>query len=241
MSEPIQFPNQSGRKPNLGHRTYYFNRELSWLEFNRRVLEEALNEGNPLLERAKFTSIFSSNLDEFFMVRVSGLRRQLAAGTVEAPPDGMSPADQLAAIRDRLLPMLEQLHGNWEEQLLPQLGSHGIRIRSWDELKSVQRKALREKFRNDISPALTPLAFDPGHPFPHISNLSINLAVEIEDPKLGARFARVKVPHLFSRLQPLPAARGRSGARQRLGLSEPAEFVWLEDLVASNIDLSTLR
>ena len=241
MSEPAQITEpevsrRSPRRPNLGHRTYYFNRELSWLEFNRRVLEEALDPTNPLLERVKFTSIFSSNLDEFFMVRVSGLRRQLNAGTLEAPPDGLTPADQLAAIRDRLLPMLQQLHSCWSEQLLPELESNGIRIVAWDDLKNSQRKALRKRFEREISPALTPLAFDPGHPFPHISNQSINLAVEIEDPQLGTRFARLKVPHMFGRLQPLPA-KGKSGARVRLGLSEPVEFVWLEELVRANIDL----
>ncbi len=237
MSEPVKLLASNASKPNLGHRTYYFNRELSWLQFNRRVLDQALDASKPLLERVKFASIFCSNLDEFFMVRVSGLRRQLNAGTVEPPPDGLTPADQLAGIRDRLLPALDRLQSTWREELLPALEQEGIRILAWEELASGTKKKMRKSFRDEISPALTPLAFDPGHPFPHISNLSINLAVEIDDPLLGPRFARVKVPPLFPRLQPLPAAKGESGARQRLGLSDPVDYVWVEDLVAANIDL----
>jgi polyphosphate kinase len=240
MSEPAIAPTdiRTGRSPNLGHRTYYFNRELSWLEFNRRVLEEALDESNPLLERVKFLSIFSSNLDEFFMVRISGLRRQLMAGTVQPPPDGRTPAEQLEGIRSMLQPMLDELAKCWRKQLVPALENQGIRILRWDELKKAQREYLREQFQYEISPALTPLAFDPGHPFPHISNLSINLAVEIEDPVLGERFARVKVPHLFDRLHPLPAT-GQTAALQRLGLGggQPVDFVWLEEVVTANLDL----
>lgn len=235
---PSKNNSRSSGSPNLGHRTYYFNRELSWLEFNRRVMEEALDERNPLLERVKFVSIFSSNLDEFFMVRISGLRRQLAAGAVEPPIDGTTPAEQLEAVRTRLLPMLDELHLCWRDQLVPALEQEGVRILRWDDLKSLHRKELREQFKNEISPALTPLAFDPGHPFPHISNLSINLAVEIEDATVGARFARVKVPHLFDRLLPLPA-KGKSATRQRLGLGagDPVDFVWLEEVISANLDL----
>jgi polyphosphate kinase len=238
MAEPIQITKGKVSKPNLGHRTYYFNRELSWLEFNRRVLAEALDESKPLLERVKFTSIFSSNLDEFFMVRVSGLRRQLAAGSVGPPADGMTPVEQLAAIREDVMVMLDQLATCWEDQLEPALEEQGIRILAWDELKSVQRKTMREHFKTEISPALTPLAFDPGHPFPHISNLSVNLAIEIEDPHHGVRFARVKVPHLFDRLLPLPA-KGRTARQQNLGLggAESVDYVWLEEVVAANVDL----
>jgi len=240
MSEPVTKPTdpRTRRAPNLGHRTYYFNRELSWLEFNRRVAEEALDEHNPLLERVKFIAIFCSNLDEFFMVRISGLRRHLSAGAVEPPIDGMTPSEQLEAVRTRLLPMLDELNACWRNQLVPALEGEGVRILRWDDLKSLERKELREQFKNEISPALTPLAFDPGHPFPHISNLSINLAVAIEDPTVGTRFARVKVPQLFNRLLPI-AATGKSAARQRLGLgaSDPVDFVWLEEVITANLDL----
>ena len=114
MSQPATSPTRRGGAHNLGHRTYYINRELSWLEFNRRVLEEALDDTKPLLERVKFLAIFSSNLDEFFMIRVSGLKRQLEAGTLTAPPDGMTPGQQLAEIRERLRPLLDRRSACWQ-------------------------------------------------------------------------------------------------------------------------------
>jgi len=226
------------RAPNLNHRTYYFNRELSWLQFNERVLEEALSTANPLLERVKFLSIFSSNLDEFFMIRVSGLRRQLKAGALHAPADGMSPAEQLTAIRDRLDPVLTHAVDCWKDDLLPKLAETGINVLSYDELKGKQRKLLRRLFKREIFPVLTPLAFDPGHPFPHISNLSINLAVAINDSGKGEKFARVKVPHMFPRFVRIPSEE-KADDLQRLGLegSTFSNFVWLEEVVAANLDL----
>ncbi|MBT8491977.1 MAG: RNA degradosome polyphosphate kinase, partial [Deltaproteobacteria bacterium] len=170
MTQPITIQSAKGRTPNLAHRTYYINRELSWLEFNRRVLEEALCETNPLLERVKFLSIFSSNLDEFFMIRVSGLRSQLEAGTIKPPPDGMSPGEQLAEIRTQLQPMLKAKTDCWQQDLVPKLADAGISVLAYDQLKKKQRKLLRRHFQSEIYPVLTPLAFDPGHPFPHISN-----------------------------------------------------------------------
>jgi polyphosphate kinase len=237
--EPLQ-PTDSGPggTPNLGHRTYYINRELSWLEFNARVLEEALDDRNPLLERVKFLSIFSSNLDEFFMIRVSGLRNQLEAGILKAPPDGMTPGEQLAEIRSRLGPMLAKRAGCWKDDLLARLRDAGIAILAYDDLKKKQRKLLRRHFKSEIFPVLTPLAFDPGHPFPHISNLSINLAVEIRDPEEGERFARVKVPSTLDRLLRIPSEE-KADDYERLGLKEPAatNFVWLEEVVVANLDL----
>ncbi|MCH9646675.1 MAG: polyphosphate kinase 1 [Deltaproteobacteria bacterium] len=220
---------------NLGHRAYFLNRELSWLEFNRRVLEEALDPKNRLLERVKFLAIFGSNLDEFFMIRVSGLRRQFSAGVLTAPPDGMSPGEQLTAIRSRLIPMLQQSTECWHQDLRPKLATEGIQILSYDDLRSNQKKSLRHYFRGEILPALTPLAFDPGHPFPHISNLSINLAVVVHDPDHGERFARVKVPHMFNRLVRLPGKRIDEGEIE----FEPqtTHFVWLEEVVIANLDL----
>lgn len=217
------------RAPNLNHRTYYFNRELSWLEFNRRVLEEALDERHPLLERVKFLAIFTSNLDEFFMIRVSGLRNQLARGALTAPPDGMSPSEQLAAIWTRLQPMLETRTACWRDDLLPNLRAAGIKILGYDELKRRQRKLLRRHFEREIFPALTPLAFDPGHPFPHISNLSINLAVVVNDPQYGERFARLKVPHLLSRLLRIPSEE-KADDYERLGLREPTSTNFVSTL-----------
>ncbi|MEE9561481.1 MAG: polyphosphate kinase 1, partial [Thermoanaerobaculia bacterium] len=210
---------------------------LSWLQFDERVLEEALDAKNPLLERVKFLSIFSSNLDEFFMIRVSGLRRQLAGGALHAPPDGMSPAEQLTAIRDRLDPALDQAADCWTNEIRPQLKREGIKILNHEDLKSKQRKLLRKLFKREIFPALTPLAFDPGHPFPHISNLSINLAVVVKDPGHGERFARVKVPHMFPRFVRIPSEE-KADTQERLGLEGHSfsNFVPLEEVVAENLD-----
>ena len=223
--------------PNLNHRTYYINRELSWLEFNKRVLDEALDSSKPLLERAKFISIFASNLDEFFMIRVSGLRRQMAGGVLEAPADGMTPAEQLAAIRKRIAPMLENVASCWIDDIQPRLAAAGIRVVEYDDLKKKQKKALRDYFEGEIFPALTPLAFDPGHPFPHISNLSINLAVVIEDPDHGELFARLKVPPTFDRLIRVAQSDEDDPLTAGLERSDTEEFVWLEQVVAANLDL----
>ena len=225
------------RPANLDHRTYYFNRELSWLQFNARVLEEAVDQRSPLLERVKFLSIFFSNLDEFFMIRVSGLRRQLESGALVAPPDGMSPAQQLTAIHDRLEPQLAEAARCWAEDLQPQLTTAGINVLPYQELKSKQRKLLRRMFKRELFPVLTPLASDPSHPFPHISNLSVNLAVIVNDPKHGERFARVKVPHMFPRLIRVPSEE-KADPRSRLGLEDArySNFVWLEEVVAANLD-----
>lgn len=225
------------REHPLDRPELYLNRELTWLEFNRRVLEEALDETHPLLERVKFLSIFSSNLDEFFMIRVSGLRQQLEIGTVEAPPDGMSPAEQLIAIRLALEPMLDQHAQCWQDDVLPKLCDQDINLLGYDELKGKQRKLLRKYFRREIFPVLTPLAFDPGHPFPHISNLSINLAVVIRDPLNGERFARLKVPGTFPRLLMIPSEE-RADIYEGLRPSEVQSnnFVWIEDIIANNLD-----
>jgi len=216
----------------------YINRELSWLQFNRRVLEEALDERHPLLERVKFLAIFSNNLDEFFMIRVSGLRRQLEAGILKTPPDGMTPVEQLAAIRRELLPDLARQLDCWHYDLLPKLRQAGVSVLDYDDLKGKQRKLLRKYFEQQIFPVLTPLAFDPGHPFPHISNLSLNLAVVINDPLQGKRFARLKVPGTFPRLVPIPSEE-KAEEYERWGLGEvkSTNFVWLEQVVAANLDM----
>jgi polyphosphate kinase len=228
------------RKPHidLNDRSLYVNRELSMLEFNHRVLEEALDERHPLLERVKFLSIFASNLDEFFMIRVSGLRRQLQARTLEPPPDGMSPAAQLAAMRKELLPQLKQHSQCCHQDLLPKLREAGISVLRYDELKRKQRRWTRRYFEREVFPALTPLAFDPGHPFPHISNLSINLAVVIADSSRGERFARVKVPNMFPRLIGIPSEE-RADQYKELGLRKErvSHFVWLEEVIAANLEL----
>ena len=216
----------------------YLNRELSWLSFNNRVLEEALDESHPLLERLKFLAIFSNNLDEFFMIRVSGLRRQMEAASHKAPPDGLLPSEQLAMLRQNLLPKLEEQYHCWKNDLLPKLKEEGIHILHYKQLKRKQRKLLRKYFKKEIYPALTPLAFDPGHPFPHISNLSMNLAVVVHDPKHGQRFARLKVPKIYPRLISIPSEESADES-QELGLNErtSTNFVWLEEVVEANLDL----
>ncbi len=216
----------------------YVNRELSFLRYNNRLLEEVLDASHPLLERIKFLAIAADLLDEFFMIRVSGLRRQLAAGALKAPPDGMTPAEQLAAIRRQLLPALAKQYECWHEDLLPQLHDAGIDILRYDELKRKQRKLMRNYFRDEIFPALTPLAFDPGHPFPLISNLSINLAVVVKDARHGRRFARLKVPSTFPRLLHIPSEES-ADEYQSLGLAQAISnnFVWLEQVVSANLDI----
>ncbi|MFQ5340023.1 MAG: polyphosphate kinase 1 [Anaerolineae bacterium] len=229
---------QSDEVIDLDDPGLYINRELSGLQFNLRVLEEALREGrHPLLERIKFLAIFASNLDEFFMIRVSGLRRQLEAGAFKTPPDGMTPAEQLAAIRRELMPQLGRQMDCWHDDLLPQLRAAGIKVLHYDELKRKQRKLLRKHFERQIFPALTPLAFDPGHPFPHISNLSMNLAVVVSDPVHGERFARLKVPGAFPRLLRIPSEE-KAESYEHLGLTEVManNFVWLEEVVGANLD-----
>jgi len=228
-------------KPNtisLDDHSLYINRELSWLQFNHRVLEEALDESHPLLERVKFISIVANNLDEFFMIRVSGLRRQLAAGALKAPPDGMTPAEQLATIRRDLLPDLAAQYKCWHNDLIPKLKKEGIKILRYEDLKRKQCKLMRNYFKREIFPALTPLAFDPRHPFPHISNLSINLAVIINDPLHGQRFARLKVPSTFPRLLRIPSEE-TADEYQGLGLVQTISnnFVWLEEVISANLDI----
>ena len=234
----VDDPRNDDAPHDLDTNELYLNRELSWLQFNVRVLEEALDASNPLLERVKFLGIFCSNLDEFFMIRVAGLGRQLTGGVVSAPPDGMTPGAQLAAIRGHLKPVLKSASDCWHKDLLPKLRREGIKILSYKELKRKQRQLLRQHFEREIFPALTPLAFDPGHPFPHISNLSINLALVVDHPILGERFARLKVPQIFPRLLRVPSEE-KAGRYERLGLVEPtaSNFVWIEEVIAHNLDV----
>jgi polyphosphate kinase len=222
-------------KPNLGHPSYYINRELSWLAFNERVLEEAEDEGNPLLERVKFLSIFGSNLDEFFMVRVSGIRQQMETGVVKAPPDGMTPVQQMAAIRERLEPLLKRVKTCWLRDLEPALRRAGVEVLTYDELSETERRRLRDDFRSEIFPVLTPLAFDPWHPFPHISNLSLNLAVTVIDETDTERFARLKVPASLPRLLAVPGGGDEGDGGLQRGTHE--RLVWMEAVVAHNLDL----
>src|SRR5215813_5625730 len=210
----------------------FINRELSWLEFNRRVLDEALDERHPLLERLKFLAIFSSNLDEFFMVRVSGLQEAIEAEIFEESPDGMSPSEQLLEIRSRLKPMLERQMRCLTDGVLPKLAEEGIVIRPFRELTRRERKLADDYFFENVFPILTPQAVDPGHPFPYISNLSLNLGVMVSPAPSKkskdastlkeARFARIKLPPIVPRLVPIDDKRTR--------------FTFLGSLVSANMN-----
>jgi polyphosphate kinase len=198
-------PKKNSASMNLSDPQYYINRELSWLEFNRRVLHEACDPRTPLLERLKFLAIFSSNLDEFFMVRVAALKQQVEATVNLLTPDGRTPQQQLDDIRLQLIPQLKKLNAEFEDILQPLLVQQGIYILDYIELNQKQRSYLDNYFQEQVFPVLTPLAVDPSHPFPHISNLSLNLAVVVKNPDTEEEFfARVKVPQVLPRFLPLP-------------------------------------
>jgi polyphosphate kinase len=212
----------------------YFNRELSQIEFYRRVLEEAQDPTQPLLERLKFLAIFAENLDEFFMIRVSGLQETLAEQVTELSPDGMGPVEQLREIRQRLVPLIEEHSRCLREEVLPALEREGVRIVSYKTLSLPERQVLREFFKRKVHPVLTPQAVDQGHPFPYISNLSLNLGLMVEPlaemgitrsltGKIEPRFARIKVPPLVPRLVPVG--------------KDAAKFVFLEELIAAHVEL----
>ncbi|MBK9155321.1 MAG: polyphosphate kinase 1 [Chloracidobacterium sp.] len=208
-----------------------FNRELSWLEFNRRVLDEAVDPDLPVLERLKFLSIFSTNLDEFFMIRVSGLKEQIEEGVAELSADGMSAADQLREIGKRLRPMLERQAKYLNDTVLPELVAAGITIEPYRSLNSKERKKLDKYFRDNLFPILTPQSVDSSHPFPYISNISLNLGLFIEPDRAVTqknlkhlfrqkRFARIKLPAALPRLIPISERHGR--------------FALMEEVVAAN-------
>src|SRR5215472_3594974 len=212
----------------------YFNRELSWLAFNERVLKEASAQW-PLLERVKFLAIYFSNLDEFYMIRVSGLRAQVLAGDIDKSPDGLSPREQLTAIRETVRSQLEQAATVFAESLLPQLAANNLKIYAWDDLDTKTQDAARRYYRRAVFPVLTPLVVDPVHPFPFISNLSLSLAIEIRDPESRVtRFARIKVPEILPRLLRLD---GLNGTVDEVTENEAGEAIVLplEELIRGNL------
>jgi polyphosphate kinase len=216
--------------PNTSVTSLFLNRELSLLEFHARVLEEALDETNPLLERLNFLSIFSSNLDEFFMIRVSGLKEEVEHGVTDVSSDGLTPEEQLSKIRQRILPLSESQSRAWREKIRPQLAAEGIHVVEYDSLSRHQHTHIKSYFVEKIFPVLTPQAVDRAHPFPFISPLSLNLALMVEPPdsksidgsKLsGPRFVRIKVPDAVTRLVPVDL----SGS----------SFVLVEEVIEANI------
>ncbi|CCH89843.1 Polyphosphate kinase [Modestobacter italicus] len=207
----------------------FLNRELSWLDFNSRVLELAEDEDLPLLERVKFLSIFASNLDEFFMVRIAGLKRRQSTGLSVRSPDGLTIREQLARVTERTQDLVHRHASVFDKDVVPRLMEQGIRIVHWSDLGEADAMRLREYFRDQVFPVLTPLAVDPAHPFPYISGLSLNLAVSVRDPETGApRFARVKVPNNVPRFIPVAAAGAVLPDRE-------AVFLPLEDLIAAHL------
>jgi polyphosphate kinase len=219
---------------DLNDPALFINREMSLLEFQRRVLQEARDPSNPLLERVKFLAILGSNLDEFFMVRVAGLRKQMDAGVVDLPPDGMTPAEQLAAIRKVAWQLMMEARECLHDELLPELDKTGIHILEYAALNDRQKEVVDGYFDEVVFPVLTPLAFDPGHPFPHISNLSLNLAIVIRDENGQDLFARVKVPGTLQRLVPIKRSSG--GLRRDGTVPYHHYFVWLEQVIAANME-----
>lgn len=218
---------------NFNDPALYLNRELSLLEFQRRVLEEAFDEDNPLLERLKFLAIFGSNMDEFFMVRVSGIRKQVEARILDMSVDGLTPPELLAAIRKVSLDLYGSALNCLHRKILPKLDKSGIHIVDFADLSQAQQERINSSFKEVIYPVLTPLAFDPGHPFPHISNLSLNFAIVIRDPKGREKFARLKVPDTLPRL--LPVKRSSGGVRKDGTIPHHHYFVWLEQVIAQNL------
>jgi len=227
MTTVREVQDQSLRSPK-----YYLNRELSWLEFNRRVLHEAFDARTPLLERLKFLAIFSANLDEFFMVRVAILKEQVDAQVSKLTPDGRTPDQQLEDISKTLRPMVVEQHRFFQQTLHPQLEEHGIYLLNYIDLSQEQRFYLQHYFEKRIFPVLTPLAIDPAHPFPHISNLSLNLAVIVKDPHTAnERFARVKVPNSLPRFIVFPKDLQHQAGQDTVWTGVP-----LEQVIAHNLE-----
>jgi polyphosphate kinase len=218
------------KSPDLDSPSLFINRELSLLQFQRRVLAQAADPRHPLLERLKFIPIVSKNLDEFFMVRVSDLLDQIEAGVADVGPDGMTPAQQLSAVRAEVTELLREQRRILREEMLPALEGQGIRIARVQDLTAAQRAGLRTYFEQQIFPVITPLAVDRGHPFPHISNLSNNLGIELQGDG-EALFARVKIPDVLPRLLHLEAILGQhvDGKRSKY------TYVWMDDLVSLNL------
>lgn len=210
----------------------FFNRDLSWLEFNRRVLEEALNKELPLLDRIKFISIFFSNLDEFYMIRIAGIKEQIRAKVIDTSIDGLTPTGQLKLIENTIQPMLKSIYTLWQNEIIPALDENKIRLCSINNLSKDETEALNHYFLKEIYPTLTPLAFDPGRPFPYISNLSLSFAIRVQKPNGEKFFARVKVPTLLPRL-----LRIDNIVNIKDNDNQIIKYIWIGDLIKANFHL----
>ena len=210
----------------------FFNRDLSWLEFNRRVLEEALNPNLPLLDRIKFISIFFSNLDEFYMIRIAGIKEQIRAKVIDSSIDGLTPVEQLKKIEDAIQPMLKSIYNLWHNEIIPALHGNKIWLCSINDLSKEEMEALNQYFLKEIYPILTPLAFDPGRPFPYISNLSLSFAIRVQKPDGEKFFARVKVPTLLPRLLRIDNILKIKNDDDHI-----IKYIWIDDLIKLNFHL----
>jgi len=212
----------------------FFSRDLSWVEFNRRVLEEATNPNLPLLERIKFIAIFFTNLDEFYMIRVSGIKQQIRANIVDRGTDGLSPAEELNLLQNNVLPQVDLLLKYWNNSIIPELAKNKVNFVQYDKLNAAEKEKLRAYFIKEIYPVLTPLAFDPGRPFPYISNLSLSLAIQVKKPNGQLHFARLKIPSILSRIINLD---GILEKKQSVSPNEfSAQLIWLDDLIKNNLE-----
>jgi polyphosphate kinase len=213
----------------------FFNRDLSWLEFNRRVLEETVNPNLPLLDKVKFLSIFFSNLDEFYMIRIAGIKEQIRAMIIDTSIDGLTPKEQLLKIENVIKPMIKEIYDYWHTKILPELRENNIIVSRLDELTNDEKSAIDNYFLKEVFPVLTPLAFDPGRPFPYISNLSLSFAILVRKQNGEKHFARVKVPTLLPRLIRLDSIM-KSRTKNGNG-SQVIKFVWIGDIIKTNLKM----
>ena len=224
ISESIPEEIDEQDEKSVDRAMYFFNRELSWIAFNKRVLSEGIDSRTSLLERAKFFAIFSTNLDEFFMVRVARVKKKFAEQMDIISDDGLSPEKQLQVIREALVPLVTMQHEFFENTLRPELHKHGVKILDYKDIDKKHQRYLKTYFQDKLFPVLTPLAVDPAHPFPYISNLSLNLVVIVRDRDTKERnFARVKVPNVLPRFVKIPE-------------TDDHTFVPLEQVIAHNLD-----
>ncbi len=222
----LQEPDQIDKKDDksIDRSMYFFNRELSWIAFNKRVLNEGIDPRTPLLERAKFFAIFSTNLDEFFMVRVARVKKKFSEQLDIVSDDGLDPDKQLKVIRDALVPLVKMQHDFFENTLRPELHKHKVKLLDYKDIDKKHQRYLKTYFQEKLFPVLTPLAVDPAHPFPYISNLSLNLVVIVRDRETGEQnFARVKVPNVLPRFVKIPE-------------TDAHTFVTLEQVIAHNLE-----
>ncbi len=212
----------------------FFSRDINWVEFNGRVLEEAINPELPLLERIKFISIFFTNLDEFYMIRVSGIKEQIRANIIEPRIDGLTPFEELKYIEENVAPQVQLLLKYWSNTIVPELEENNVKFLKYNNLSNNEKEKLSEYFNQEIYPVLTPLAFDPGRPFPYISNLSLSYAIQIMKPNGALHFARIKIPSILPRIVHLDRILNNKDSFEKGGLS--TKLIWLDDLIKNNVN-----